>query len=83
MFQDFGALDINEDAEYVHGGARSLELRPASDGKTDALMYFPFESFVLGFDYKNRRQDQRGPLLVLCAKTNDGSGRFVFYRRCG
>ena len=21
MFQDFGALDINEDAEYVHGGA--------------------------------------------------------------
>ena len=53
MFQDFGALDINEDAEYVHGGVRSLELRPASDGETDALMYFPFESSVLGFDYKN------------------------------
>ena len=53
MFQDFGALDINEDADYVHGGARSLELRPASDGETDALMYFPFESSVLGFDYKN------------------------------
>ena len=53
MFQDFGALDINGDADYVHGGARSLELRPASDGETDALMYFPFESSVLGFDYKN------------------------------
>ena len=53
MFQDFGALDINEDAQYVHGGVRSLELRPASDGETDALMYFPFESSVLGFDYKN------------------------------
>ncbi len=53
MFQDFGALDINEDAEYVHGGARSLELRPASDGETEPLMYFPFESSVLGFDYKN------------------------------
>ena len=47
MFQDFGALDINEDAEYVHGGVRSLELRPASDGETDALMYFPFESSVI------------------------------------
>ncbi len=53
MFQDFGALDINEDAEYVHGGVRSLELRPASDGETEPLMYFPFESSVLGFDYKN------------------------------
>ena len=53
MFQDFGALDINEDADYVHGGARSLELRPASDGETEPLMYFPFESSVLGFDYKN------------------------------
>ena len=53
MFQDFGALDINEDAEYVHGGVRSLELRPASDGETEPLMYFPFESSVLGFDHKN------------------------------
>ena len=53
MFQDFGALDINEDADYVHGGARSLELRPASDGETEPLMYFPFESSVLGFDHKN------------------------------
>ncbi len=53
MNGNFGLLDVNENADYVKNGVRSLILRPASDGASDPLMYFPFASDVLGINYTN------------------------------
>ena len=53
MNGNFGSLDVNENADYVKNGVRSLILRPASDGASDPLMYFPFASDVLGINYTN------------------------------
>lgn len=53
MSSTFGALNVNENKDYVKSGARSLELCPASDGNDDPFMYVPLVSNVLGVNYGN------------------------------
>ena len=56
MTEKFGKIDVNEIAEYVKEGKRSLVLSPSGEFSTGQCAYFPFESSLLRFNYDDVTQ---------------------------
>lgn len=56
MALQFGKIEANEAAEQVKEGKRSLKLQPSNVFMNEPYAYFPFESGLLGFSYKDLLQ---------------------------
>ena len=59
MHKQFGALNLNDDPEYVSEGKQSLKISPSCTIADYNYIYLPFLSEYLGFDYTDASKVKR------------------------